>query len=58
MTLDEAIEHARDEACRKLTDSSTASVGLDYLQIAKWLEELKLYKSAYSAPPKISNDFI
>ena len=48
MTLDEAIEHARDKALEMCRDPDTRKCGQEHLQLAKWLEELKAYKKKYS----------
>lgn len=48
MTLDEAIQHARDRALEMCGNPDTRKCGQDYLQLAKWLEELKAYKKKYS----------
>lgn len=48
MTLDEAIQHARDKALEMYGNSDMRKCGQDYLQLAKWLEELKVYKKKYS----------
>ena len=48
MTLDEAIEHARDKALEMCRDPNTRQCGQEHLQLAKWLEELRAYKKKYS----------
>lgn len=48
MTLDEAIQHARDKALEIYRDPNARKCGQEYLQLAKWLEELKAYKKKYS----------
>ena len=48
MTLDEAIERARDEALKMYQHPETKKRGNEYMQIAKWLEELKKYKAKNS----------
>lgn len=48
MTLDEAIQHARDKALEMYGNLDTRKCGQEYLQLAKWLEELKTYKKKYS----------
>lgn len=48
MTLDEAIQHARDKALEMYGNPDMRKRGQDYLQLAKWLEELKVYKKKYS----------
>ena len=41
MTLDEAIEHARDVGSKLACNSKTYECGKEHLQLAKWLEELR-----------------
>lgn len=41
MTLDEAVVHARETAFSKMMKCDTRQCGLEHLQLAKWLEELK-----------------
>ena len=48
MTLDEAIERARNNALEMYKNPETRKRGSEYLQIAKWLEELKKYKAKNS----------
>ena len=48
MTLDEAIERARDKALKMYKNPETRKRGNEYMQIAKWLEELKKYKAKNS----------
>lgn len=48
MTLDEAIQHARDKALEMCGNPDMRKRGQDYLQLAKWLEELRAYKKKYS----------
>lgn len=50
MTLDEAITHAREAAIKLACNSETRECGKEHLQLAKWLEELKLYRKHYSLP--------
>lgn len=50
MTLDEAIVHAREVGIKMICKCETQSCGQEHLQLAKWLEELKLYRKAYSLP--------
>jgi hypothetical protein len=44
MTLDEAIEHARDVGTKLLCKCETRECGKEHIQLAKWLEELKGYR--------------
>lgn len=48
MTLDEAIQHANDKALEMCRNPDTRECGQEYLQLAKWLEELEAYKKKYS----------
>lgn len=65
MTLDDAISYAKDTSlkilCSKSVEESCKSKAERaerYLQIAKWLEELKQYKQNFSSPSKdILNPF-
>ena len=41
MTLEEAIEH-----CEAVTNAKCDSCGAEHRQLAKWLEELRLYREA------------
>ena len=50
MTLDDAIQYSRTTGCSLIFDSKNDERGKRYLQLAKWLEELKLYRSCYSVP--------
>ena len=49
MTLDEAIQHARDKALEMCRNPDTCKCGQEHLQLAKWLEELKAYKRSIPA---------
>lgn len=57
MTLDDAIKHCYEVAERKCDDC-----GKEHLQLAKWLEELKNYKTAdvveLSEVKKVIMDYI
>ncbi len=44
MTLDEAIEHAREAGLKMCLKCETKECGREHLQLAKWLEELKKYR--------------
>lgn len=44
MTLDEAIEHAEDVGNNLMNNCKTKHCGLEHLQLAQWLKELKQYK--------------
>ena len=50
MTLDEAITHAREVAITLSCNNETRECGKEHLQLAKWLEELKLYRKHYLLP--------
>lgn len=50
MTLDEAIEHARNAGLKMACSKETCTCGQEHLQLAKWLEELKLYRRHYPLP--------
>ena len=50
MTLDDAIAHARVQGLRLVRDCKTGACGLEHLQLARWLEELKAYRAAYPRP--------
>ena len=41
MTLDEAIIHAKETGEKMLKTCDTKTCGLEHLQLARWLEELK-----------------
>jgi hypothetical protein len=44
MTLDEAIEHAEEVGNNLTNNCKTKQCGLEHLQLAQWLKELKQYK--------------
>ena len=44
MTLDEAIKHAEEVGINLITNCETKQCGLEHLQLAQWLKELKQYK--------------
>ena len=46
MSLDSAIEHAREVAAKMLSEDPDCSCGREHEQIAKWLEELRSMRSA------------
>lgn len=51
MTIDEAIIHCEEVATRKLKNENNAKCvqcGEEHVQLAKWLKELKDYKSRES----------
>ena len=54
MTLDEAIAHAKEVGITMACDNSTYIYGREQLQLAKWLEELKLYRKHYKLPTENS----
>lgn len=54
MTLDEAIQHAREVGIKMVCSREDKSCGQEHLQLADWLEELKAFRSAYKTPPKQS----
>ena len=47
MTLDEAIAHAREAGEKMAARCETRSCGLEHLQLAAWLEELRRYREKY-----------
>ena len=55
MTLDEAIQHAKEAGMRMCSKKGTCDCGREHLQLAKWLEELKLYRNQY---PRIETNDI
>lgn len=55
MTLDEAIQHAKEAGMRMCSKKDTCNCGIEHLQLAKWLEELKLYRNQY---PRIETNDI
>ena len=44
MTLEQAIEHAREVGMKMACKHDTQECGREHLQLAKWLEELKAYR--------------
>lgn len=46
MSLDDAIEHAREVGTEMMNNCSDVQCGKEHLQLAKWLEELKALRSA------------
>ena len=44
MTLDEAIAHAKEAGLKMVSNKDTHDCGLEHLQLASWLEELRSYK--------------
>lgn len=50
MTLDEAIAHAREVGIKIICSKETKECGKEHLQLAKWLEELKMYKKKCVLP--------
>ena len=56
MTIDEAIIHCKEVAIRKLKNKNNAKCvqcGEEHVQLAKWLKELKAYKSREDVVPVI-----
>ena len=51
MTLDEAIEHAKEVGSRMMCSCKTYECGKEHMQLASWLEELKRYRKVYGAFP-------
>lgn len=51
MTLDEAIEHAKEVGSRMMCSCKTHECGKEHMQLASWLEELKRYRKAYGEFP-------
>jgi hypothetical protein len=47
MTLDEAIQHAKEVGMKMCSKKDTCNCGIEHLQLAKWLEELKSYRKQY-----------
>jgi hypothetical protein len=47
MTLNEAIEHAEEVGNNLMNNCKTKQCGLEHLQLAQWLKELKQYKEKY-----------
>ena len=57
MTLDEAIDHAKNMGEKMTLQCKTCACGQEHLQLAKWLEELKRYRKTYGSFPE-SSDYI
>lgn len=55
MTLDQAIEHAK-EAGTRMINNGCKSCGEEHLQLAYWLEELKQYRMKYGKLPIVSKE--
>lgn len=56
MTIDEAIIHCEEVATRKLKNENNAKCvqcGEEHVQLAKWLKELKDYKSREDLVPVV-----
>ena len=56
MTIDEAIIHCEEVATRKLKNENNAKCvqcGEEHVQLAKWLKELKDYKSREDVVPVV-----
>lgn len=56
MTLDEAIEHARDVGFKMACNSKTHECGKEHLQLAKWLEELRELRKRLNGVNSYSNE--
>lgn len=54
MTLEQAIAHAKEVGTKMVCNNKTYECGKEHLQLAKWLEELKLYRKCYSLPKESS----
>ena len=50
MTLDEAIVHAKETGMKMICKTDMCKCGKEHLQLAKWLEELKVYRKYCSFP--------
>lgn len=50
MTLDEAIKKARDSGMELIGERSSYEKGLEYIELAKLLEELRAYRMKYPRP--------
>ena len=46
MSLDDAIEHAREVGTKMLSENPDCDCGKEHLQLAKWLEELRSIRGA------------
>ena len=55
MELKDAIDHARDVGIKMMSACETRKCGKEHLQLAKWLEELQLFRKIYGTPPKQDN---
>lgn len=55
LTLDKAIRHVKEASMRMCSRKDTCNCGIEHLQLAKWLEELKLYRNQY---PRIETNDI
>ena len=56
MTIDEAIIHCEEVAIRNLKNENNAKCvqcGEEHVQLAKWLKELKAYKSMEDLVPVV-----
>ena len=56
MTIDEAIIHCEEVAIRQLKNENNAKCvrcGKEHVQLAKWLKELKAYKSREDLVPVV-----
>lgn len=51
MTLEEAIEHARDVGLKMSCKCEMRECGKEHIQLAKWLEELKMYREGRKPSP-------
>lgn len=56
MTLDDAIEHAREAGNRMLSENPDCSCGKEHLQLAKWLEELRNLRNANGESDDVNSD--
>ena len=56
MTLDEAIEHAKDVGFKMACNSKTCECGKEHLQLAKWLEELRELRKRLNGVNSYSNE--
>lgn len=53
MTLDEAIEHAKEKAIILASGTSNNACALEHEQLAEWLEELKRLRDALENQKRI-----
>ena len=61
MTIDEAIIHCEEVAIRKLKNGNNANCvqcGEEHIQLAKWLKELRDYKSREDVVPVVHGKWI